>query len=150
VTEQPSTQVETILDLLRSEGNRITTSRRMLVEALIAAQDHRTAEELTGEVQRRAPEVSASTIYRNLDEFERLGIVEHAHFGHGAATYHLSALRHGHLVCNECGSVIEVPDEIFKSLIDKAKSKYKFVIDPHHFAMLGHCTACSANLSKVI
>ena len=62
-------------------------------------QGHRTAEELGAEVQAIAPDVHMSTIYRNLDDLERLGVVVHAHLGHGPATYHLAAGAHGHFVC---------------------------------------------------
>ncbi len=75
---------------------------------------HRTAEELAEEVQRVAPDVHLSTIYRNLDELERLGIIVHAHLGHGPATYHLSSETHGHLVCEQCGMAIEAPEDIFR------------------------------------
>ena len=68
-----------------------------------------------------APEVHISTIYRNLDDLERLGVVVHAHLGHGPATYHLAAGAHGHFVCEECGAMIEAPDEIFGGLSRAAK-----------------------------
>jgi Fur family ferric uptake transcriptional regulator len=136
--------VEQVLDLLRAEGHRITTPRRLLIQSLLDAGGHRTAEELAQAVQSRAPDVHLSTIYRNLEELERLGVIEHAHLGHGAATYHLAAVNHGHLVCGECDTVIEVPDELFSVLRDDASARFGFTIDPHHFAMLGLCAACAA------
>jgi Fe2+ or Zn2+ uptake regulation protein len=135
--------LEEVLDLLHARGDRVTTPRRLLVQSLLEAGGHRTAEELAAEVQGRAPDVHLSTIYRNLDELERLGVIEQVRFGHGAATYHLAATRHGHLVCSECGTTTEVPDELFQSLERAAKTRYGFTIDPHHLAMLGRCRACS-------
>ena len=66
-------RVEEVLDLLRENGGRATTSRRILLGCLFEKGPHRTAEELAEEVQRKAPDVHLSTIYRNLDELERLG-----------------------------------------------------------------------------
>lgn len=86
-------RVEEVLDRLRETGGRATTSRRILLQCLFAEGPHRTAEELAEEVQRVAPDVHLSTIYRNLDELERLGVVVHAHLGHGPATYHLASRR---------------------------------------------------------
>lgn len=131
------------LDLVRQHGGRVTSSRRLLLRALFASNGHRTAEELAGEVQAEAPDIHISTIYRNLDELERLGVVVHSHFGHGPATFHLATSVHGHFVCEECGKLIEVPDTFFEGLAKKARSEFGFTIDPHHFAMLGRCADCS-------
>ncbi|MGC2168040.1 MAG: transcriptional repressor, partial [Acidimicrobiales bacterium] len=97
-----SDPVEGVLELLREKGGRVTTSRRVLLSCLFQSGPHHTAEELAEEVQRIAPDVHLSTIYRNLDELERLGVIVHAHLGHGPATYHLATETHGHLVCEVC------------------------------------------------
>ncbi len=83
-----------------------------------------------------------STIYRNLDELERLGVVVHSHLGHGPATYHLAATAHCHFVCEHCGAAVKAPDELFVSLADRAKKQFGFTIDPHHFSIFGRCRNC--------
>ncbi|HVA10401.1 MAG TPA: transcriptional repressor [Acidimicrobiales bacterium] len=138
-----ATSVEGVLDIVRKHGGRITSSRRLLLRALFDAKDHCTAENLAAEVQRQAPDIHLSTIYRNLDELEKLGVIVHAHLGHGPATYHLASSAHGHFVCEECGQMIEAPDTLFASLARAAKTQFGFTIDPHHFAMLGRCASCS-------
>jgi Fur family transcriptional regulator, ferric uptake regulator len=132
-----ATSVDDALALVRQHGRRVTSSRRLLLRALFDAGGHRSAE-----VQRQAPDVHLSTIYRNLEELERLGVIAHAHLGHGPATYHLAATAHGHLVCEECGAMIEVPDELFAGLARSAEDRFHFTIDPHHFAVLGRCARC--------
>ena len=134
--------LEDALDLVRQHGGRVTASRRILLRVLFATTGHRTAEELAGEVQAEAPDIHLSTVYRNLEELERLGLVVHAHFGHGPATYHLASSVHGHFVCEECGKLIEVPDSLFNGVAKQALSRFGFTIDPHHFAMLGRCADC--------
>ncbi len=140
--------VEVVLDMLRSEGNRVTTSRRLLIRCLIEAKSHLTAEEIADDLERRAPDIHLSTIYRNLDELERLGVVSHSHLGHGPATYHLSTKVHGHLVCEDCGVAIEAPDEIFSQLALEIMEKHDFTIDTHHFAVLGRCGPCQSLLAS--
>ncbi len=137
-----ATTVEGVLDLVRQQGGRVTSSRRLLLGALFDSKDHHTAEELAAEVQQQSPDIHLSTIYRNLDELERLGVIVHSHLGHGPATYHLAASAHGHFVCEECGKMIEAPDNLFASLAQVARSQFDFTIDPHHFAMLGRCANC--------
>ncbi|HEY3843233.1 MAG TPA: transcriptional repressor [Acidimicrobiales bacterium] len=137
-----ATTIEGVLDIVRAQGGRVTSSRRLLLRALFGSEAHHTAEDLAHEVQKRAPDIHLSTIYRNLDELERLGVIVHAHLGHGPATYHLAAAAHGHFVCEECGIMIEAPDTLFGGLAKAARTRFGFTIDPHHFAMLGRCADC--------
>jgi Fur family transcriptional regulator, ferric uptake regulator len=139
------TQFETIDDVLavlKEQGGRVTSSRRLLLHVFFDEPGHWTAEELAEAVQAQAPDIHLSTIYRNLEDLERMGVIVHAHLGHGPATYHLAAGAHCHFVCEECGDVFEAPDELLKSLSRSARSRYDFEINPHHFAILGRCRDC--------
>ncbi len=135
--------VDDVLALVRSRGGRATSSRRVLLEALFEAEGHLSAEDLTETVQARVPDVHISTIYRNLEDLQRLGVIVHAHLGHGPATYQLATLAHTHLMCEECGAMIEAPDELFADLARSIRSRFGFTINPHHFAMPGRCADCS-------
>ncbi|HUC36180.1 MAG TPA: transcriptional repressor [Acidimicrobiales bacterium] len=135
--------VEEVLALVRARGGRATASRRILLEVLFEAEGHLSAEELAQAVCARAPDVHISTIYRNLEELQRLGVVVHSHLGHGPATYQLAALAHAHLICEACGAMFEAPDELFTSLDRAARDQLGFRIDPHHFAILGRCETCA-------
>jgi Fur family transcriptional regulator, ferric uptake regulator len=135
--------VDDVLALVRSRGGRATSSRRVLLDVLFEAEDHLTAEDLTEAVQARAPDVHISTVYRNLEDLQRLGVIVHSHLGHGPATYQLASLAHAHFICSTCGARVEAPDEWFASLARNAKSKLGFAIDPHHFAIVGRCSSCS-------
>jgi Fe2+ or Zn2+ uptake regulation protein len=134
--------LEDALALLREHGGRITSSRRFLLEAIFDAQGHSTVEELAARVQAKAPDVHLSTIYRNVEELEKLGIIEHSHLGHGAATYHLAAGAHSHFVCETCGTTFEAPDALFTNLSKNARAQFGFEINPHHFAVYGRCRDC--------
>jgi len=134
--------IEEALQLFRAGGGRITTARRLILTCLLAGEHPRTAADLASEVQALAPDVHISTIYRNLEELERFGLVAHAHLGHGPATYYLATQAHGHFVCRACGAVIEVPAQLFGALSEAAKLTYDFEIEPDHFAILGLCTSC--------
>jgi Fur family transcriptional regulator, ferric uptake regulator len=141
--------MEAILSVLRGAGNRITTSRRMIVAALLDAEGHITAEELCELIQGRAPDISISTIYRNLEELERLRVVVHSHLGHGPAVYHLASASHAHLVCSDCGAILEAPEELFLELADQATARYGFTVDPRHFAVVGRCRACGVTRAAI-
>ena len=136
--------VEAIVAQLRGEGTRVTTARRLLLTMLLNATGHLTAEELLTSVRAMAPDIHASTIYRNLEELERLGVVVHTHLGHGAATYHLATEAHGHLVCEMCGATVEAPEDLFAAMAQGAKRRLGFELRPYHFAVLGVCADCAA------
>jgi Fe2+ or Zn2+ uptake regulation protein len=137
---------EPILALLRARGGRITTSRRAILETFLGGGGHVTAETLTARVQAAQPDVHESTVYRFLDELERLGVVDHVHLGHGPAVYHLAADAHHHLVCDACGAVEEVPDEVFADLRGRLQAEFGFALQPRHFAVTGRCRACAPPL----
>ncbi len=134
--------VEDVLALVRRQGGRVTPSRRVLLETLFESPEHLSAEDLAETVQSQMPDVHISTIYRNLDELQRLGVIVHSHLGHGPATYQLAAMAHAHFLCEECGMTIEGPDELFRGLARSVKAKLGFSIDPRHFAILGRCSGC--------
>jgi Fur family ferric uptake transcriptional regulator len=144
LTVDTQLQLDDILDRLRANGGRITSARRALVTALLAYDGHPTAEGLAAAVQARQPDVHQTTIYRILDDLERLGVVEHTHLGHGPAVYHLSESAHPHVVCESCGVVIEVDRRAFDALARQLRSKHDFVLHPGHFAVTGRCRECAA------
>ncbi len=134
--------IEGVLTIVRQHGGRATPARRLLLQALFGSREHRSAEELAAEVRAHAPDVHLSTVYRNLEELERLGIIDSARLGDGPATYHLASAAHGHLVCQKCGSMTEVPDDMFRDLVRSARTNYGFVIKPNRFAVTGYCANC--------
>jgi len=144
LVEADFSSVDSVLAVLRSRGGRVTSSRRILLQVLFEADGHMSAEALAAAVQERAPDVHISTIYRNLEDLEDLGVISHSHLGHGPSSYLLASHAHAHFICAECGAMIEAPDELFRGLARTAKTKLGFSIDPHHFAILGRCRDCSA------
>jgi Fur family ferric uptake transcriptional regulator len=136
-------EAEPILALLRARGGRVTTCRRTILETFLGVGGHVTAEDLTARVQRSQPDVHESTVYRFLDELERLGVVDHVHLGHGPAVYHLATDAHHHLVCDRCGAVVEVPEHVFADLRDRLETGFGFTLQPRHFAVTGRCRDCS-------
>jgi len=101
--------VEEILSTVRGGAKRVTVAKRTVAEVLVGASGHLTVDEVTVAVQDRRPDVSPSTVYRILEEFEELKIVVHTHLGQSAAVYHLSGAVHGHLTCEVCNYTMQIP-----------------------------------------
>ncbi|MDA8080115.1 MAG: Fur family transcriptional regulator [Actinomycetota bacterium] len=141
-------RMEAAIQNLRASGGRITNARRSVLQALVTARTHVTAEDLLNIVQSESPEIHLSTVYRTLDALEKLGVVDHVHLGHGRAVYHLSDNAHQHIVCDKCSSVEEVPSELFLQLEKDLKDKYRFKVRMNHFAVIGTCSQCLEKLDK--
>lgn len=140
----PEAERERIVALIRSAGGRMTVPTRQLITILTETERHLTADDLIAEVERRTPGVAASTIYRLLQRLDELRVIEHVHSGSGAAFYHLRAHGHAHLVCSDCGVIIDIPDTAFAQLASTSRQLHNFTIEPHHSALLGQCETCSA------
>ncbi len=137
--------VEEVLGLIRAGGGRVTSTRRVLLEVLLGSREHRSAEQLAELVQARLPEVHLSTIYRNLEELQRMGVLVHTHFGHGPATYQPAVGAHAHFVCEVCSATVEVPPDLVARLAEGAMEHAGFVVDPGHFAIGGRCARCAGD-----
>ena len=141
---------DAVVELVRDRGGRMTTCRRLILRSLFDSPGHQTADELATIIQAQIPEIHRSTVYRNLEELETLGVVIHSHLGHGAAAYHLASDLHGHFICEKCGAVIEAPAADFRSLARTAATEHGFTINPHHLAILGSCSDCQETSSSVV
>ena len=128
---------------LRRGGYRITPQRQLVLQAVEDLR-HGTPDEILAHVQRTASGVNLSTIYRNLEVLEEVGLVTHAHIGHGAPTYHaVDDHVHIHLVCDKCGAVESIDAEIAESFLRDLRSRTGFVTDITHVALHGHCVNCA-------
>ena len=127
---------------LRERGFRITPQRQLVLEAVERLR-HGTPESILAEVQLTASGVNLSTVYRTLEVLEDVGLVTHAHIGHGAPTYHaVEEEVHIHLVCDRCRDVMSVPAEIAMAFVDRLEAEYGFRTDISHLSMHGRCAAC--------
>jgi len=85
----------------------LSTARRLLLEALFAAEGPVSAERLAG-----ALNMDATSVYRNLEMFEQNGLVGHVHLGHGPGLYALVGRgQREYLYCDRCGAVEAVAPE---------------------------------------
>ncbi|HEX2297179.1 MAG TPA: transcriptional repressor [Pseudonocardiaceae bacterium] len=119
------------------------TPQRQLVLDAVRDLEHATPERICEHVQRSAPAVNITTIYRTLDLLEGLDLVRHTHLGHGAPSYSTRPHEHVHLVCHRCAEVTEIPTEELTELTARLSGEYGFVLDPSHLALSGRCRNCT-------
>jgi Fur family ferric uptake transcriptional regulator len=142
--------VKDLGESLRARGMRLTRQRERIIDA-VRALGHATPDGLAAAVaQDGGPALSLSTIYRNLEALEEVGVVSHTHLDHRSPTYHLSDhADHLHLVCLSCGAVIESPVTTADPFVGNLLSAHGFMADVKHMAIHGWCAACSARTTPM-
>jgi Fur family transcriptional regulator, ferric uptake regulator len=134
-----------LISTLRERGYRLTPQRQLIVDILESATGHIAPEDVYQQVYRQFPCVNRSTVYRTLDLLEELGLVAHAHLGDGAARYHRTEeAGHLHLVCHECGTMIQIDDlDVAADFLAALRARHGFVGDLTHHAIAGQCRHCA-------
>jgi Fur family transcriptional regulator, ferric uptake regulator len=133
--------------LLRERGYRLTPQRE-LVLAAVDELGHATPDEVLEKVHERSKAVNISTVYRTLELLEELGLVRHTHITDRAPTYHSKATPdHVHLVCRECGAVLEAPPSDFEPLVERLEQSHGFQPDLGHLTVFGRCGGCGRSTS---
>lgn len=127
---------------LRGSGFRLTPQRRLILDA-VAELGHATPEDVA--VQVRELGINTSTVYRNLEVLEGLGLLKHTHLVDRAPTYHVvTDHEHVHLVCRNCQRVRSVAPEVVAALAQTLHDEHGFVVDIGHLAIFGTCVSCDA------
>jgi Fur family ferric uptake transcriptional regulator len=137
---------ESMLDLTESlteAGFRLTSARRVICATLTATGGHLTPDELVEAVRERDAGIGRMTVYRTLEILCDLGQVRPVYLSTGAAHYVvLENGHHHHLVCNQCGQVIEFSDCVIEPMAEVISERFDFVIEGHLLELYGRCGAC--------
>lgn len=127
---------------LHARGYRVTPQRTLVLTA-VNELGHATPEEILVRVQVDSPRVNLSTVYRTLEVLEDVGLVTHAHLGHGSPTYHsVDEDLHIHLVCRRCDRIDSIPAGLARGFLDDLERERGFVTDVGHMAIHGVCRDC--------
>lgn len=142
-----STDFDMLKDDLKKKGYKLTPQRRAIVETIMHNDGkHLTVEELYDEVKKECPEIGLATVYRTVILLEEMGVVYKLDLNDGCSRYELAHAhenhRHHHLVCNSCGKVFEVEDDLLDELEEEIETKYGFKILDHSVKFFGVCEQC--------
>ena len=136
-------------DLLETNGYKTTIQRKILYEVLSENKEkHLSTEEIYDLIKDRYPKVGIATIYRTLLLFEEIGLVYKHNFDDGYQRYEIlspndtEVHQHHHLVCNQCGTIIEVKEDLMNSLEEIVEKQYNFEILNHVVKFTGICAQC--------
>ena len=123
----------TFEDFLRTRGLKMTEQRRTMIRAALEHHGHFTAEDIHKLLGGEAESVSMATVYRCLALLEESGIVQGHDFADGQRRYEgmLRREHHDHIVCKDCGCVIEFQNPEIERLQQQIVAKEGFRIVDH-------------------
>lgn len=140
-------------DNLKGKGYKLTLQRRAILDIIVKSEGkHLTAEELYDEVKKECPEIGLATVYRTLQLLEEIRILSKLDIGDGSSRYELihedENHQHHHLICNNCGKVIEVEGDLLEALEHNIEEKYNFKVLNHSLKFYGLCSECLKKTNK--
>lgn len=132
------------LRAIRATGLRATAARRVLVEALFAADGAVTAQEIADGLGGRVTGGDLAAVYRNLELLERIGMVRHVHAGHEPARYALAdRVETEFLRCERCDALQAVAPSSLAAVRDAVRAATGYEARFTHFPLVGLCPACA-------
>jgi Fur family ferric uptake transcriptional regulator len=134
---------QTIIKELRQKGYRLTPQREMIIEIIAHTEGHLAAEDIFARVQEQTQAVNLATIYRTLDTLVEERLACKTDLGSGKVVY--ATTHHGphlHLVCRQCGQVIEADYEMIAPLASQLAQRYGFNPALNHISIFGFCSDC--------
>jgi Fur family ferric uptake transcriptional regulator len=132
------------MDAVRKRGLRLTSSRRLVLEALLKARRPISAEEIADGLGGRMTQSDIASVYRNLDTLGELGLVRHFHAGHGPGRYVLEGTGdREYIACESCGALESVDPTTLDGVRDEIRALSGFEARFSHFPIVGLCARCA-------
>jgi Fur family ferric uptake transcriptional regulator len=147
---QPAATLELAERTLRDHGLRLSTARRVVLEALFAADGPVSAEDIASGLSGRLTRSDLASVYRNLETLEEVGLVNHVHLGHGPGLYALAAEgEREYVMCERCGAFQAVLPEVLDGVRDALRAAVGHEARFTHFPIVGLCADCAVPAEPV-
>jgi Fur family ferric uptake transcriptional regulator len=133
--------------LMRERGLRVSAARRLVIEALLAADGPMSAEQIAAGIGGRVPSSDIASVYRNLQAFEDIGLVRHVHLGHGPGLHALAvAGEREYLTCERCADYRPVAMNELDGVRALIERQFGYRARFTHFPIVGLCPNCVSAL----
>ncbi|MEO6655908.1 MAG: transcriptional repressor [Pyrinomonadaceae bacterium] len=132
------------LEHIQAAGLRRTQQRDLILEIFLSTEEHLTSEDLHGLIHKKDSTVGLTTVYRTLKLLTEAGLAREVRFGDNKTYYehHYNHDHHDHMICTECGKVIEFFSQAIEELQDQMASNFDFKPTHHSLRMWGVCSVC--------
>jgi len=141
----PKTEEQEIfLRHIQQKGLKRTSQRDLILEVFLRTEEHLSSEDLYRLVQKEDITIGQTTVYRTLKLLTEAGLAREVRFGDGRTHYehNYKHQHHDHMICSECGKVIEFFSAELEAIQDAMAAKHKFEITHHMLRIIGLCVDC--------
>jgi Fur family ferric uptake transcriptional regulator len=141
---------EQLSRFLACHGLRSTNQRDKILSVFVNAERHVSAEELYAQVKKSHPGIGYATVYRTLKLLAGAGLAEERRFDDGFTRFEYKNRddHHDHLICINCGTIIEFENEQIETLQQDVARKKGFKVHSHKLELYGLCAGCRETTSK--
>ncbi len=140
-SEPRSTQA--LIDALGRAGIRVTAPRRAVAGLIAARSGHFTAADLVADARRAAPGIGRATVFRTLDLFSTLRLVERVDLPAGDHAYvACEPAHHHHAICTGCGLSFDIEDVGLADVLAVIGERSGFEVTAHRLEVFGRCRVC--------
>ena len=137
------TSTDELVDSLDRSGHRLTTPRRLVAELVAARDGHFAAADLVTDARRARTGIGRATVFRTLELFTELGLVERVDLPNGDHAYvACEAVHHHHAICTSCGRSFDISDVGLARMLDKVGNQLDFRVTSHRLEVFGICAGC--------
>jgi Fur family ferric uptake transcriptional regulator len=140
-------------NLLHLNGYKMTAQRRVILKIILnEKKKHLCTEEILSEAKKIYPKIGLATVYRTLQLFEKLGFIDHISLNDGRMRFQIMDSRgkhhHHHLICEICGEIIDVKEDMLESVEKKLLSEMEFTVKDHKVQFFGICKKCAERIDE--
>ncbi|MDI7261271.1 MAG: transcriptional repressor [Thermodesulfobacteriota bacterium] len=127
------------------EGIKATRQRAEILDIFLNSSGHKNLAQIYAQVAKMNPRIGYTTVYRTLKLLTRLGLAVQRKFADGETRYEPTreGTHHDHLICLECGKIIEFEDDAIESLQQRIARQHGFNIFHHRMELYGRCGLCA-------
>ena len=131
---------------LRRSGYRVTPQRAVILETISHLDGHSSVNQVFDLASKRLPGLNLVTVYRTLDRLQRAGLIDLLSTSGSSMRFSIrdQSNQHGHLQCRVCGSVSEIPADLFGDMLTKIEKQYHFKVESDHLTLQGVCEECDS------
>ena len=134
---------------ISEEGLKATKQREEILNIFLNSSGHKSLAQIYAQVAKTNPKIGYVTVYRTLKLLTQLGLATRRKFEDGETRYEPASegTHHDHLICLDCGKIIEFEDEALQTLQNGVAQRYHFKVFHHRMELYGQCADCGQKKS---
>ena len=135
---------EVFLQHIQKQGLKRTAQRDLILDVFLRTEEHLSSEDLYRLVCKEDASIGQTTVYRTLKILTEAGLAREVRFGDGRAHYEhqYKHQHHDHMICSECGKIIEFYSAQLEAIQDAMAAKHRFEVTEHLLRIIGVCADC--------